>query len=75
MDTIILSTFALLSFGIGYVYLFQHDLAAKWDNSRRQVLGQEAVERDARWRNRARLRGVMSIAVGVLLLAIMLHII
>ncbi len=74
MEVLIFTPFALLCFFVGYVYLFNHDLAAKWDNSRRKVLGQNAVERTTYWKNRARLRGVMSIAAGLLCLAFMLHI-
>ena len=70
MDRVFLSLFALLCFFVGYVYLFNHSLAMRWDNSRRQVLGQDDVRQNQAWEARARRRGILSIVVGILLLAI-----
>ncbi len=70
MDQLLLGLLALVSFYIGYVYLFRHDLAHRWDASRRKVLNQTDVIRNATWEARARRRGISAIVVGVLLLAI-----
>lgn len=70
MDRAFLVVFALLCFFIGFVYLFRPALAMKWDNSRRRVLGQDDVRQNEAWEARARRRGIMSIVVGILFLAI-----
>ena len=70
MANVILGLFALLCFFIGYVYLFNPTLAVKWDNSRRQMLGQGSVRQNQAWKAQAKRRGIMSIIVGILFLAI-----
>ena len=70
MDRMILSLFALLSFYIGFVYLFRRDLAARWDSSRKRALGRADVVRDKAWEAGATRRGASALVVGVLLLAI-----
>lgn len=70
MDRILLALMALLCFYLGYTYLFNRDLAAKWDNSRRRTLGQDDLLRNAAWEGGARRRGILSMVVGILLLAI-----
>jgi hypothetical protein len=70
MDRVLLSLFALLSFYIGYAYLFNHDLAARWETSRRRTLGQDDLVRDSKWEARARFRGISAIVLGLFLLAV-----
>ena len=71
MGNVLLGLLALLSFYIGYVYLFNQDLAAKWDSSRMRVLGNQVLERNERWENRAKRRGISAIIVGLLLLGLL----
>ena len=71
MGNIILGILAVLSFYIGWVYLFKHDLAEKWDSNRRRALGQSNLVRNAAWEVRATRRGISAIIVGILLIAMM----
>lgn len=71
MGNVLLGVLALLSFFIGYVYLFNLDLAARWDGARMKMLGNHVLERNERWENRAKRRGISAIIVGLLLLGLM----
>jgi hypothetical protein len=71
MGNVLLGLLALLSFYIGYVYLFNQDLAARWDSSRMKMLGSRVLERNEHWEARARRRGISAIIVGLLLLGLM----
>jgi hypothetical protein len=71
MGDVLLGLLALLSFYIGYVYLFNQDLAARWDGARMKMLGNRTLERTERWENRAKRRGISAIIVGLLLLGLM----
>jgi len=75
MGSVFLSFFALLCFFMGYVYLFNRKLAARWDNSRRRMLGQTDVVRNAAWEAKATRRGIFAIITGILLLAIVFGVI
>ena len=70
MGSALLAVFALLFFFMGYVYLFDRERAEKWDNSRRRVLNQDDLTRNAAWEAKATRRGIFAIITGVLLLAI-----
>jgi len=70
MDRVILGVFALLSFYVSYVYLFNHEQAYKWDNSQRHFRGVERGAQDSAWEARARRRGVSALLLGLFLLAI-----
>jgi hypothetical protein len=70
MAQVILALFALLSLYIGYVYLFNHEQALKWDNSQRLFRGASNTVQDEAWYRRARRRGISAILLGVFLLAI-----
>jgi hypothetical protein len=71
MDRVLLGMLAVLSFYIGYIYLFNRDLAARWDSSRRRTLHQSELIRNAVWEARATRRGIFAFISGFLLLAIM----
>lgn len=71
MDRVLLGILAGLSFYIGYVYLFNRDLAARWDSSRRRALKQSELVRSAAWEAGATRRGVTAVIAGVILIAIM----
>ncbi len=70
MGNAFVSLFAVLCFFVGYVYLFDRERAAKWDNSRRRVLKQDNLTRNAAWEAKATRRGIYAIVTGVLLLGI-----
>jgi hypothetical protein len=72
MDRVFLGVFALLSFYVGFVYLFNQAQALRWDNSQRQLRGLSEVRQDATWEARARRRGISAFFLGAFLLAIVL---
>lgn len=71
MGNVLLGLLALLSFYIGFVYLFKPELAARWDGARLKMLGNRTLERNERWESRAKRRGISAIIVGLLLLGLM----
>lgn len=71
MGDVLLGLLALLSFYIGYVYLFNQELAASWDGAWMKMLGNRTLERTERWESRAKRRGISAIILGLLLLGLM----